>query len=180
MAETASKVPVTTGQKAPARATAMQAWRPFESLRREVDQLFDEFDRGSWMSPFRRSIFDIEPYWRGEAALGAAPSVDIVEKDNAYEVTAELPGMDEKNIEVKLVDGGLTIKGEKREEKGEKKKDYYLHERHFGSFERCFAVPEGVETDKIEASFKKGVLTVTLPKKPGAQKPEKKIEVKAA
>jgi len=87
--------------------------------------------------------------------------------------------MDGKNIEVKLVNGGLTIKGEKREEK-EEKKDYYLHERHFGSFERCFAVPEGVETDKIEASFKKGVLTVTLPKKPEAQKPEKKIEIKAA
>ena len=72
------------------------------------------------------------------------------------------------------------IFGTHREEKEEKKKDYYLHERLFGSFERCFAVPEGVETDKIEASFKKGVLTVTLPKKPEAQKPEKKIEVKAA
>ena len=180
MTEAASKVPVKTEQKAPARATAMQAWTPLESLRREVDRLFEDFDRGSWMSPFRRSVFDIEPFWRREVALGAAPSVDIVEKDNAYEVTAELPGMDEKNVEVKLVDGGLTIKGEKREEKEEKKKDYYLHERHFGSFERCFAVPEGVETDKIEASFKKGVLTVTLPKKPEAQKPEKKIEVKAA
>ena len=72
------------------------------------------------------------------------------------------------------------IFGTHREEKEEKKKDHYLHERHFGSFERCFAVPEGVETDKIEASFKKGVLMVTLPKKPEAQKPEKKIEVKAA
>jgi HSP20 family protein len=180
MAEAASKVPVKTEQKAPARATAMQAWTPLESLRREVDRLFEDFDRGSWMSPFRRSVFDIEPIWQREAAWGAVPSVDIVEKDNAYEVTAELPGMDEKNVEVKLVDGGLTIKGEKREEKEEKKKDYYLHERHFGSFERCFAVPEGVETDKIEASFKKGVLTVTLPKKPEAQKPEKKIEIKAA
>jgi HSP20 family protein len=88
--------------------------------------------------------------------------------------------MDEKNIEVKLVNGSLTIRGEKQEEKEEKKQDYYLHERHFGSFERRFAVPEGVNTDKIEASFKKGVLTVRLPKKPEAIKPEKKIEVKAA
>lgn len=180
MTEAASKVPMKTEQKAPARATAMQAWTPLESLRREVDRLFEDFDRGSWMSPFRRSVFDIEPFWRREVAMGAIPSVDIVEKDNAYEVTAELPGMDEKNVEVKLVDGGLTIKGEKREEKEEKKKDYYLHERHFGSFERSFPVPEGVETDKIEASFKKGVLTVTLPKKAKAQKPEKKIEIKAA
>ena len=92
---------------------------------------------------------------------------------------AELPGMDEKNIEVKVVNGNLTIKGEKQEEK-EEKKDYYLHERHFGSFERSFEVPDGVDADKIEASFKKGVLTVTLPKKPEAQKPEKKIEVKSA
>jgi HSP20 family protein len=79
---------------------------------------------------------------------------------------------------VKLVKGGLTIKGERQEEKEEKKKDYYIHERHIGSFERHFALPEGVDTDKIEASFKKGVLTVRLPKKPEAIKPEKKIEVK--
>jgi HSP20 family protein len=88
--------------------------------------------------------------------------------------------MEEKNIEVKLANGNLTIKGEKQEEKEEKKKDYYLHERHFGSFERSFAVPEGVDSDKIEASFKQGILTVTLPKKPEAIKPEKKIEVKTA
>lgn len=88
--------------------------------------------------------------------------------------------MDEKDIEVKVANGGLTIKGEKQEEKEEKKKDYYLHERRFGSFERCFAIPEDVDADKIEAHFKKGVLTVTLPKKPEAQKAEKKIEVKAA
>jgi HSP20 family protein len=176
MVETANKVPVKTAQK----TVAARAWPPFESLRREVERLFEDFDRGSWVSPFRRSVFEIEPFWQREAAFGAAPSVDIVEKDNAYEMTAELPGVDEKNVEVKFVNGNLTIKGEKQDEKEEKKKDYYLHERHFGSFERSFAVPEGVETDKIEASFKKGVLTVTLPKKPEARKPEKKIEVRAA
>jgi HSP20 family protein len=80
---------------------------------------------------------------------------------------------------VKVVNGNLTIKGEKQEEKEEKKKGYYLRERHFGSFERSFGLPEGVDADKIEATFKKGVLTLTLPKKPEAQKPEKKIEVKA-
>lgn len=177
MAEAATKLPVKTEEK----ATAMQAWRPFESLRREVDRLFEDFDRSSWLSPFRRSVFDIEPLWGRELKLTATPAVDIVEKDNAYEVTAELPGMDEKNIEVKLDNGGLmTIKGEKQEEKEEKRKGYHLQERRFGSFERYFAVPEGVDTDKIEASFKKGVLTVTLPKKPEAQKPAKKIDVKAA
>lgn len=179
MAENASKVPVKIEANAPEQASAVQLWRPFEALRREVDRLFEDFDRGFLTSPFR-SIFDIEPFRKREVTWGTAPAVDIVEKEKAYEVTAELPGMDEKNIEVKLANGGLTIKGEKQEEKEEKKKDYYLHERHFGSFERCFAVPEGVDTDKIEANFKKGVLTVTLPKKPEAIKPEKKIEVKAA
>ena len=181
MAEAATKLPVKTEEKkVEQRAPALQAWRPFESLRREVDRLFEDFDRGSWLSPLRRSVFDFEPLWGRELKSAAAPAVDIVEKDNAYEVTAELPGMDEKNIEVKLDNGGLTIKGEKREEKQEKRKGYHLQERRFGSFERYFAVPEGVDTDKIDASFKKGVLTVTLPKRPEAQKPAKKIDVKAA
>jgi HSP20 family protein len=108
------------------------------------------------------------------------PAVDVVETEKAYEVTADLPGMDEKNIEVKVVDGVLTIKGEKQQEKEEKKKDYYLQERSFGLYQRSFELPEGVDTDKIEASFRKGVLTVTLPKKPEAQNSTKKIEVRAA
>ena len=88
--------------------------------------------------------------------------------------------MDEKNVEVKFANGMLTIKGEKKEEKEEKKKDYYLSERRYGSFERRFQIPEGVEIDKIEASFKKGLLTVTLPKTAAAQQAaEKKIAIKA-
>jgi HSP20 family protein len=180
MAEASTKLPVKKQEKAAERSSALQARRPFESLRRDVDRLFEDFNRDLWSFPFRRSIFDIEPFWQREWAWGAAPAVDIVEKDNAYEITAELPGLDDKDIEVQLADGGLTIKGQKQEEKEEKEKDYYLRERHFGSFERCFRVPEGVDADKIEANFKKGVLTVTLPKKPEAQKPVKKIDVKAA
>lgn len=180
MADAVSKVPVKTEEKAPTRPTTLQALWPVESLRREIDRLFDGFDRDYWSFPFRRPIFDVEPFWRRELSWTAAPAVDITESDKAYEVTAELPGMDEKNIEVKVVNGNLTIKGEKQEEKEEKKKDYYLQERHFGSFERRFQLPEGVDADKIEASFNKGVLTVTLPKKLEAQKPEKKIDVKAA
>lgn len=110
----------------------------------------------------------------------AAPAVDVAETDKAYEIKAELPGLDEKDVEVKLVNGGLTIKGEKHEEKEEKQKDYYLHERRFGSFERYFQIPEGVDSEKIEATFSKGVLTVMLPKTPEAQKPEKTIPVKGA
>ena len=180
MAEATTKLPVKTEKKPAEPTSAMQAWWPVEGLRREIDRLFDDFGMGFRRSPFGRSLFAAEPFWRRELSWTAAPAVDVTESDKAYEVTAELPGMDEKNIEVKVVNGNLTIKGEKQEEKEEKKKDYYLHERHFGSFERSFEVPDGVDADKIEASFKKGVLTVTLPKKPEAQKPEKKIEVKSA
>jgi len=172
-----SKVPVKTEKtSAPAQATR----RPFEGLRREIERVFDEFDVGRWPAPFGRSLFDVAPFWRREAAWPVAPAVDVAETEKGYEVTAELPGMDEKNIEVKFADGVLTIKGEKQEEKEEKKKDYYLSERSYGSFQRSFQVPEGVDADKIEASFKKGVLTVSLPKSAEAQKAEKKIAVKAA
>jgi HSP20 family protein len=94
--------------------------------------------------------------------------------------SAELPGMDEKDIEVKVSNGTLTIKGEKKEEKEERDKDFYLSERRYGSFARSFEVPAGVDPAHIEARFAKGVLTVTLPKSPEAKQNEKKIEVKAA
>ena len=180
MAEAATKLPVKTEQTTAKPASSLQAWPPFENLHREIDRLFDNFDRGIWGLPFGRSMFAAEPFWRRELTWGAAPTVDIAESDKAYEIKAELPGLDEKNIEVKLTNGSLMIKGEKTEEKEEKKKDYHLQERHFGSFERCFRVPEGVDADKIEANFKNGVLTLMLPKKPEAQKPEKKIAIKAA
>lgn len=184
MAKKSAKVPVKKGKgaaKAPAKASsAVQLWQPFETLRDEVDRLFEDFEQGIWPVPFRRSLLDIEPTLRRGLRWGAAPAVDIVEKDKAYEVTAELPGMEEKDIEVKVAEGGLTIRGEKKEEKEEKRKNYYLHERHFGAFERYFRIPEGVDADKIQAIFKKGVLSVTLPKtaKAGARKAEKKINVK--
>jgi len=180
MAEATAKVPVKTEKGATAPASALQAWRPFESLRREVDRLFEDFDRGSWGFPFRRSTFALEPFWRSELTWGTTPAVDITESDKAYEITADLPGMAEKDIEVKLANGGLIVKGQRQEEKEEKKKDYYLQERRYGSFERCFRVPDGVDADKVEATFKNGVLTVTLPKTAEAQKAEKKIAVKAA
>ena len=145
-----------------------------------MDRLFNDFGRGFGQFPTRSSVFDVEPFWGHEMTWEAAPAVDIAESEKAYELTAELPGMDEKNIEVKVANGNLIIKGEKQEEKEETKKDYYMRERNFGSFERRFEMPEGIDADKIEASFKKGVLTLTLPKKLEAQKPAKKIEVKAA
>jgi HSP20 family protein len=178
MEKTATQLPVKS-KKSVEASSALPPWQPIEALHRQIDRLFEDFDRGFWASPFQRSVF-AEPLWRRSLTWDGAPAADIVETEKSYEITAELPGLDEKDVEVKLVNGGLTIKGEKQEEKEEKKKDYYVHERHFGSFERSFQIPDGVDVDKIEASFNKGVLKVTLPKKPEAQKPEKKIEVKAA
>jgi HSP20 family protein len=167
-------MPVRNEQK-PAQP-AMRPWQPFESFRREVDRLFDEFDSGFFRMPFRRQLFDYAPFPRFEAK---ALAVDIVEKDKEYQITAELPGVEEKDIEVKLAGGRLLIRGEKKEEKEEKQKDYHVSERRYGSFERDFAVPEGVDQDKIAATFTKGVLTIALPKTVQAQKEEKKIAIKS-
>jgi len=180
MAEPVTKLPLKTEEKTEAeRASVPSERRLFDSLRREIDRMIDDFDRGAWRLPFRRTMFDVEPFWRRELTWSTTPAVDIVEKDKAYEITAELPGMDESNVDVKVANGMLMIKGEKKEEKEQREKDFYLSERRYGSFERQFSVPEGVDVDKIEAAFKKGVLTVTLPKTPEAQKAEKKIAIKA-
>ena len=177
MADAPSKVPVTE-EKTPEGSTEVQASGPFDSLRRQVDRLFEDFDSDFWRSPFRRSVFDVEPIWRRQLKMGWRPAVDIIETDDAYELHVDLPGMDGKNIDVKIGKSGLTIKAEKQEETEEKKKNYYVRERHVGSVERRFALPEDVDTDRIEAGFTQGVLTVKLPKKPEAIKPEKKVEVK--
>lgn len=175
MDEIATKPSATPEQ----RADRPAEWRPFEGLRREVDRLFEDFQLGAWRSPFGRNAFDIQPFWRGDL-WSRTPAVDFVDKENAYELSAELPGMDENSIDVKFSDGTLTIKGEKRDEREEKKKNFYLAERRYGSFQRSFSIPDGVDAARIEATFKNGVLTVTLPKTLQARKNEKRIPVKQA
>jgi HSP20 family protein len=140
--------------------------------------VFEDFGTDDfWRRPFR----SLAGFERNLAQkLVSTPAVDVTESDKAYEIAAELPGMDEKDIEVNVANDGLTIKGEKKFEREEKQKDYYVSERRYGSFERHFGLPKDVEADKIEASFRNGVLKVTLPKTAEAQKPAKKIEVKAA
>ena len=177
MAETATKLTVKNESK-PATAKS-EAWMPLANLRREIDRLFDDFHPLSWRFPFDAAK-DIEIAWPKATGWQVAPAMDLVEKDGEYEISAELPGLDDKNIDVKVSNGTLTIKGEKSEEKEEKEKDYYLSERRYGSFQRSFRIPEGVDADKIEANLTKGVLTVKLPKSAEAKKEEKKITVKAA
>jgi len=179
MVGTAKKLPVSTEAKAKGLAPS-EPRHPLENLRRQIDRLFEDFSFGPLHRPFARSVFDVEPFWRRELISHGMPAVDIVEKDKSFEITAELPGMDEKDIEIKLSSGSLLIKGEKKEETEEKRKDYYLSERYHGSFERLFGLPKDVDADKIEASFSKGVLNISLPKKPEAIKPEKVIPIKTS
>ena len=174
MAETTNNVPTKT-QNTPA---PQQARRRFAGIRREIDSLVEDFFRRPPSSTRRRSFLHIASR-RAGAAFGAIPAVHFTETDTAYEITSELPGgMDEKNVEVKFANGLLTIKGEKQEEREEKKRGYHMQERSFGSFERTIRVPEGVDADKIKTSFKKGALAVTLPKKAEARA-ERKVAVKA-
>lgn len=179
MPESVTKLPVKQEVAAPAtRRTS--AWEPFESLHKEVDRIFDEFTRGFGRWPLGRRAFEVEPLLRYETTFGAsAPIVDVIEKETEYQISAELPGLNEKDVEVSVADDMLTIKGEKKQEKEEKAKNYYLSERSYGAFQRSFQLPSGVDAEKIEANFQKGVLTVTLPKSPEAQKKEKKITIKA-
>jgi len=177
MPEAASKIPVERKTAVSTERRSPAPWQPFETLRKEIDHLFDNFSFGA---PTSR-LFNIEPWFRhGAALVGMAPAIDIAEKDKAYEVTAELPGLDEKDIDVAVSDNVLTIKGEKKEEKEEKEKSYYLSERRYGAFQRSLELPSGVDAGRIEAQFAKGVLTITLPKTAEAQKKQRKIDVKSA
>lgn len=140
---------------------------PFALFRHDMDTLFDDFFRG----------FGTEPFF-GRHAERFSPNVDITESDREIRVSAELPGMDEKDIDITLNHDSLTIKGEKKEEKEDKGKDYYRMERSYGTFCRTIPLPVEVETDKVNAHYKKGILTVNIPKSSKAVEEKKKITVK--
>ena len=152
-------------------SSGFHEWHPFDTLRHQINKLFDEL-------PFRKVFSEFEPFERFATAWAGMPPVELIEKDNEYEITAELPGLDDKTVEVKLSNGTLILSGEKTEEGEEKERGYHLSERRYGSFKRSFRMPEGVDADKIDAWFEKGILTVRIPKTPEAQKAEKKIVVK--
>ncbi|MBF0343802.1 MAG: Hsp20/alpha crystallin family protein [Nitrospirae bacterium] len=118
------------------------------------------------------SDFGVEPFTRFN------PSVNITESDKEIKVSAELPGMDEKDIDVSITQDSLTIKGEKKEEKQEEATGYYHVERSYGAFSRTIPLPCELDHNKIEASFKKGVLVITLPKTAEACKEKRKITIK--
>ena len=141
---------------------------PMEVFRREFDRLFDDFWRG----------FELPSFGRMDYPLGMmAPRMDVTEEDDEFLVTMELPGMDEKDVEVELSDNVLTIKGEKKAEEHEAGKGRTYMERSYGSFRRSIPLDLEVVTEKVEARFDKGVLTVVLPKTPEAKKETRKIPI---
>jgi len=154
---------------------AIERWRPgagpmrgpFRGLGRLEREMEDVFGRLFRDWPFPR-VF-------GEAR-GVAPALDMLDKKDAVILRADLPGLDQKDIEVNVEEGVLTIRGERKGEETVKEEDYYCCERWAGSFERSLALPSGVDAEKIKATFKQGVLEVRLPKVEKAK--GKKIEIR--
>ncbi len=146
-------------------------WQPFATLRGEIDRLFDDLMPGflEW------SQTPASPAGK----FGVNPKVDVRETEKDYTISAELPGLNEDDVEVVLSGGTLTIKGEKSEQKEHKSEEVQWTERSYGSFRRTFQVPSAVDSAKVSAEFKKGVLKVCLPKSSEAQKSARKIEIKS-
>ena len=138
-------------------------FRDFEWMRRDMDRL--------WNSFFERGTL------RSEEGGEWLPSLDVAETKNEIVVKAEVPGLEAKDIDISLSNGLLTIKGEKKEEREEKEENYHLVERSYGSFARSIRLPNEVQSDKINASYKNGVLKIVLPKSEEAKKKEIKIKV---
>lgn len=152
-----------------AAKTAGKDDHPFYSLQRQMNTLFDDFFSG----------FDVAPRSLVGAAFGAfSPSIDVKESDKEFTIRAELPGVEEKDIDVTVTSDGVTIKGEKKEEKEDKGKNFYYLERSYGSFNRVIPLSVDTEADKAQASFKNGVLTITLPKSASAKVRGTKVPVK--
>ena len=140
-------------------------FKDMETVRSEMDRLMDTF------------LFGVPQ--RGDSGEEAEwlPAVDVAEMKNEFVVNVEAPGMDPKDFDISLSKGMLTITGEKKQDRVEKEENYHLIERRHGTFSRSISLPQEVEDDKISASYKNGVLTVTLPKSEGAKRNEIKIKV---
>jgi HSP20 family protein len=152
-------------------------FEPLASVRRDIDRFFEG------LAPGFPTAIDFDPFRRLSAAFDIgggdlAPHVEVTEEKKSYRISAELPGVDEKDISLTLQDHMLTVSGEKKSEREEEKKDYHLSERRYGSFRRSFRVPDGVDEDRISANFDKGVMMIVLPKSATAKPKGRQIPVK--
>ncbi len=140
---------------------------PLARLREEVDQMFERF----WRDPWSVGFADLFP-----SGSRIPLRTDLAESDNDVTVTVELPGVDPKDVDISVSENVLTIRGEKKQEKEEKKSNYHYVERSFGSFHRTIPLPRTVDPSKVDASYKNGILTVAVQKRPDAK--PKRIAVK--
>jgi HSP20 family protein len=168
----ASGTPQAASSRQAARTPA--AWSPFGTLRDQVDRLFEDFTRG--FPALGRDDTSLSPWNFGSHGL-RVPAVDVVERDDSYLLTAELPGLSEKDVEVTLRDQVLTVKGQKSSTREEDKDNVRISERQYGAFQRSFRLPDDVDDAKIEAHVTDGVLEVTVPKSAQAKDRVRKIEI---
>jgi HSP20 family protein len=157
--EAGKSVPVTQGAN------------PIITFQDEVNKLFGDF--------FGDLSF---PLWQRNAtpAMAVSTALDVTENDKEYRVTVETPGMDIKDVQITVADGYVTVRGEKKEESKEERQGYVRQERSYGEFRRVVALADNANMDKAEASMSKGVLTIAIPKKAGAQSKERRLEIKQA
>lgn len=146
---------------------------PVVELRREMDRLFENAFRGFGPSAFRSEFFT--PLTASGLLM---PQVDIGASDKEYTITVEVPGVDEKDVKIEIANNTMTVRGEKKQEKEEKNKNYYRVERSYGSFQRLLSLPEDVNQEDIKATFKNGVLTIKMPRKTLPKSNVKQIEIK--
>jgi len=149
---------------------------PLANLHREIDRIFEDFFRGMG-APLARWDRLLAPITQGG---WFKPSVEIAAKDKEYTVSVELPGVNEKDVTLEVVGDTLRISGEKKQEREEKNQNYYRSERAYGAFQRLLTLPDDANTDGIQAVFKNGVLTVTIPRKASGESEAKRIEVKTS
>jgi HSP20 family protein len=152
---------------APARR---ESGHPMFALQSDINHALEDF-WSTFENPMMRAL-------RSDTMDVDAPRVDVRETDQEVDVLAELPGMDEEDVEVSVADGALIIRGEKETEAEDKDEDYVLRERRFGYIERVVPLPDNLELDSAEATFRNGLLTIRIPKKAGQQSARKRVSVK--
>ncbi len=169
MAKKDDKEPKEAGKELQVQPSRAQLLGPFE----EFEHFFDEFlNRGNWMQPLLRRGFPDR-----ESAFGSRwPKVDVIDRNDEVAVKAELPGVDKENVDVSISDNILTIRASTQHEKKEEKGQYYRRELSRGECQRTIRLPGQVDGDKAKASFKDGILEITVPKAPGSKRQNIKVE----
>jgi HSP20 family protein len=166
------------GKMLPVRRQETQTFHsdPFVQIRQEIDRLFD--------TAFRGFGFPSTGFGREHTPMAQTdwlkPTLDIGASEKEYTISVELPGVDEKEVQLELINDTLKIKGEKKQQKEEKEKNYYRMERSYGSFQRMLSLPEDADQEKIHAVYKNGIMEITIPRKAAPKTEAKQIEIKTS